>query len=166
MSNDHKRSMKKTGSSTGSSFVSFLLDHCFFSNCNCSGSGMRKAWTYQVFLSFRGPYVRRNFVDHLYNAFTKEGIHVFLDVHQQKKGEDINATIKHAIECNQIRIPIFSPDYATSVWCVKEVSLIAQQEQGRILPLFYKMSPSHVRHPDRPDNPFFHGLFMIPFIYF
>ena len=118
---------------------------------------MRRMWIYDVFLSFRGPDVRRGFVDHLYNAFKKEGIHAFLDAHEVKKGEDINVTIKHAIHCSRIRIPILSQDYATSVWCLNELSLIARlqdQDQGRTIPLFYKVCPSHVRHPDRSESPF------------
>ena len=48
---------------------------------------------YDVFLSFRGPDVRKDFVDHLYNALTSAGIHVFLDSHQLNKGDNITTTL-------------------------------------------------------------------------
>jgi hypothetical protein len=116
---------------------------------------MRRAWRYDVFLSFRGSDVRKGFVDHLYRALTAtKEIRVFHDAHQIKKGDDINATLKHAIESSRIRIPIFSPDYASSVWCLNEVSLIATQVQGTAIPLFYKVAPWQVRHPERSGSPF------------
>ena len=117
---------------------------------------MRRAWTkYDVFLSFSGSNVRKGFVDHLYRALTAGNeIRVFHDAHQLKKGDDINATLKHAIECSRIRIPILSPDYASSVWCLKEAHLIATQVRGRAIPLFYKMAPWQVRHPERHGSPF------------
>lgn len=117
--------------------------------------GMRRAWRYDVLLSFRGSDVRKGFVDHLYRALTaRKEIHVFHDAHQVKKGENIHLSVKHAIECSPIRIPIFSPDFATSLWCLNEVSLIASQVQGTTIPLFYKVTPSQVRHPERSDSPF------------
>ena len=112
-------------------------------------------WRCDVFLSFRGPDVRRGFVDHLYTAMTSAGIHVFLDAHQLNKGEDINTAIEHAIESSRIRIPIFSPDYANSVWCLNECLLISRQKQESLtVPLFYKVDPSHVRHPERSESPY------------
>jgi len=34
------------------------------------------------------------------------------------------------------------------------ILLIAQQKQGTTIPLFYKVAPSHVRNPERPESPF------------
>jgi len=108
-----------------------------------------------VFLSFRGSDVRKGFVDHLYRVLTaSKQIHVFHDAHQLKKGKDINATLKEAIESSRIRIPIFSPNFASSVWCLDEVSHIATQVQGRAIPLFYKVAPWQVRHPEQFGSPF------------
>eukprot|EP00253_Pinus_taeda_P006159 PITA_06159 len=123
---------------------------------NGSGSGinMRRSMRYDVFLSFRGPDVRRGFLDHLYSALTGADIHVFLDAHQLTKGDDIGETLEYAIQRSRIKIPIFSPDYAASVWCLKEVALIASEVQGRTIPLFYKVLPSHVRHPEQCGSPF------------
>lgn len=41
---------------------------------------------HDVFLSFKGRDVRRGFVDHLYNALTRGGLHKFLDTHQINGG--------------------------------------------------------------------------------
>jgi hypothetical protein len=55
-------------------------------------------------------------------------------------------------------IPIFSTNYAESAWCLREVSLIARhQKKGSAIavPLFYNVTPSQVRHPDRSqDGPY------------
>jgi len=102
--------------------------------------------------------VRRGFVDHLYHALTSAGFSVFLDTYQIKRGDDISAALQHAIEVSHILIPIFSHNYARSTWCLKEVSLIVHEvlrkkrkdnESAVAIPLFYDVTPSHVRHPDQ-----------------
>ncbi|PRQ60510.1 putative winged helix-turn-helix DNA-binding domain, toll-like receptor [Rosa chinensis] len=45
-------------------------------------------------------------------------------------------------------IVVLSPNYATSKWCLFELSKILEcmEERGTILPVFYEVNPSHVRH--------------------
>ncbi|KAL6132251.1 hypothetical protein ACLB2K_070622 [Fragaria x ananassa] len=45
-------------------------------------------------------------------------------------------------------IIVLSPNYATSKWCLLELSKIVRwmEERGRILPIFYEVEPSDVRH--------------------
>lgn len=51
---------------------------------------------YHVFLSFRGPDVRKTLVDHFYEALTQVGLNVFLDSDKLVKGEIIWVSIERA----------------------------------------------------------------------
>ncbi|GLJ50835.1 hypothetical protein SUGI_1082780 [Cryptomeria japonica] len=101
---------------------------------------------YNVFLSFRGEDVRKNLVDHLFEALTAAGLHVFLDSHKLRKGEIIGLSLERAIESSAIRIPVFSRGYADSSWCLKEAAAMLRTP-GLIIPLFYDVLPSDVRYP-------------------
>lgn len=102
---------------------------------------------YDVFLSFRGE-VRKTFVDHLYTSLENAGLNAFLDSKKLEKGDEISPTIKNAIEKSAICIPIFSKNYAESHWCLEEVYYMCKSG-GLIIPLFYDVSPTEVRYPDR-----------------
>eukprot|EP01018_Ginkgo_biloba_P038744 Gb_03482 [translate_table: standard] len=104
---------------------------------------------HDVFLSFRGPDVRKNFVDHLYHSLTISGIDAFLDSHKLNKGDDIASSLEQAIRGSRIRIPIFSTNFAQSAWCLKEVSLMSRLEHGLTIPLFYNVTPTQVRYPNK-----------------
>lgn len=107
---------------------------------------------YHVFLSFRGPDVRYNLVDHLFQSLSTAGLHVFLDSERLEKGENIEMNLLEAIQNSTIHIPIFSPDYASSPWCLKELSFMwasRSSVDSRLIPLFYKVDPSDVRYPDK-----------------
>ncbi|XP_057829766.1 disease resistance protein L6 [Cryptomeria japonica] len=108
---------------------------------------------YDVFLSFRGPDVRKTLVDHLYEALTQAGLNVFLDTDKLEKGEIIGLSLDSAIESSAIRIPIFSKGYADSAWCLKEASVMSRTP-GLIIPLFYHVDPTSVRYPDNASSPY------------
>eukprot|EP01018_Ginkgo_biloba_P005501 Gb_04201 [translate_table: standard] len=108
----------------------------------------KKEKKYHVFLSFRGPDVRTTFVDHLYLSLTAAGIHTFLDSEKLEKGQDIGISLEDAINHSDILIPIFSPCYAGSYWCLKELGLMCSS-RNKIIPLFYNVEPGDVRHPDK-----------------
>lgn len=62
---------------------------------------------------------------------------------------------------SRILIPIFSTNYAESVWCLREASFIARQvllTPGKgstiAIPLFYNVTPSQVRRPAQLDGPY------------
>ncbi|KAK3430842.1 hypothetical protein EUGRSUZ_E02286, partial [Eucalyptus grandis] len=102
---------------------------------------------YDVFLSFRGADSRNNFVSHLYQALHQVGIYTFRDSEELKKGDEISMLMK-AIEESRIAIIIFSKNYASSRWCLKEVAKIMEcKEQNNliVLPVFYKVEPTEVR---------------------
>ncbi|KAF8010817.1 hypothetical protein BT93_J1464 [Corymbia citriodora subsp. variegata] len=103
---------------------------------------------YDVFLSFRGPDVRNNFLSHLYAALDQNGIHTFLDNEKLRKGEQISPTLVSAIEESCIAIIIFSKDYASSRWCLEELVKIMECKAQKgliVLPVFYKVEPREVR---------------------
>eukprot|EP01018_Ginkgo_biloba_P036656 Gb_17905 [translate_table: standard] len=87
---------------------------------------------YSVFLSFRGADVRKSLVDHLYRSLSAAGIRTFLDNKELKK---------------------------ESSWCLKELSLMCEHiftsnSPHKMIPLFYKVEPSHVRYPDGEESPY------------
>ncbi|XP_056158534.1 disease resistance protein Roq1-like isoform X1 [Syzygium oleosum] len=103
---------------------------------------------YDVFLSFRGTDLRNNFVGHLYQALHLIGIYTFRDSEELKKGDQISPTLMKAIEESCISIIVFSENYASSTWCLEEVSKIMEcneQKNLTVLPVFYKVDPREVR---------------------
>ncbi|XP_045788672.1 disease resistance protein RUN1-like isoform X3 [Trifolium pratense] len=104
---------------------------------------------YDVFVSFRGQDTRNNFADHLFAAFQRKGILAFRDDTKIQKGESIAPELLRAIEGSEIFIVIFSKHYASSTWCLRELESIlhcSQVSGRRVLPVFYDVDPSDVRH--------------------
>ncbi|KAK9994895.1 hypothetical protein SO802_024598 [Lithocarpus litseifolius] len=110
-------------------------------------SSSTRQWKYEVFLSFRGEDTRTSFTDHLYAALKRNGIITFRDEEELEKGKSISKLFE-AIEESQIAVIIFSKDYASSKWCLKELAKIneCRKEIGLIvLPIFYDVEPSNVK---------------------
>nr|AFP55569.1 TIR-NBS-LRR [Rosa rugosa] len=105
-------------------------------------------WKYDVFLSFRGEDTRKGFTDYLYIELQRQGIRTFRDDPQLERGTAISPELLTAIEQSRFAIVVLSPKYATSTWCLRELSKILEcmEERGTILPIFYEVDPSHVRH--------------------
>ncbi|KAL3750044.1 hypothetical protein ACJRO7_011084 [Eucalyptus globulus] len=105
-----------------------------------------------VFLSFRGSDTRKGFADHLYHSLDKAGIvpaFVFRDDKSIPIGEEFGPRILDAIAWSKISIPIISQKYASSKWCLRELIHImdrAKRTSHIVLPIFYKVNPSDVRH--------------------
>jgi len=103
---------------------------------------------YDVFVSFSGIDTRKGFLSHLTEAFRQNQIVVFED-QKLKKGDEISKSLFRAIETSLISVVIFSPNYASSKWCLDELVKIhkCREKDGHILlPVFYKVEPSIVRH--------------------
>ena len=102
--------------------------------------------SFDVFLSFRDEDTRFDFVSHLYNALSFQGIHTFID-NDLERGEDISAELLKTIENSTLSIIVFSENYASSAWCLDElVKIIECRENNQlVLPIFYKVDPSEVR---------------------
>ncbi|XP_039160984.1 disease resistance protein RUN1 [Eucalyptus grandis] len=103
---------------------------------------------YDVFLSFRGPDTHNGFTDCLYVFMSDVGVRVFRDAEELRPGEKISEILR-VVKSSQIYIPIFSKDYASSKWCLRELTCMVQctcQFSGKeILPIFYDVDPSDVK---------------------
>lgn len=103
---------------------------------------------FDVFVSFRGLDTRNSFTDHLFAALQRKGIFAFRDNQNINKGELLEPELLQAIEGSHVFIVVFSKDYASSTWCLKELRKIFDgvEETGRsVLPIFYDVTPSEVR---------------------
>ncbi|GAU19091.1 hypothetical protein TSUD_79130 [Trifolium subterraneum] len=103
---------------------------------------------YDVFLSFRGEDTRDNFTSHLYAELCRKNIETFID-YRLDRGEEISPALYKAIEESKIYVIILSEHYASSSWCLDELTEIlnCKESYGReVIPVFYKVDPSNVRH--------------------
>ncbi|XP_004308838.1 PREDICTED: TMV resistance protein N-like [Fragaria vesca subsp. vesca] len=118
------------------------------SQVEASTSGSAFPWKYDVFLSFRGEDTRKGFTDHLYDKLRWRGIRTFRDDPELERGTAISQELISAIEQSRFAIVVLSPNYASSTWCLLELCKIFEcmEERGTILPIFYEVDPSHVRH--------------------
>ncbi|KAG6625651.1 hypothetical protein CIPAW_16G112900 [Carya illinoinensis] len=105
-------------------------------------------WSYDVFLSFRGTDTRNNFIASLYATLCQGGIKTYRDDNDLERGEIISPTLLKAIEDSMISIIVLSPNYASSSWCLEELTKILEcrkTKQQIVLPVFYHVDPSEVR---------------------
>ncbi|CAK8578559.1 unnamed protein product [Lathyrus sativus] len=103
---------------------------------------------YDVFLSFRGEDTRETFTSHLHAELCRQNIETFID-DRLGRGEEISSALCKAIEESAIYVVILSQHYASSIWCLDELTKILEckQRYGReVIPVFYKVDPSNVRH--------------------
>ncbi|XP_022632558.1 TMV resistance protein N isoform X2 [Vigna radiata var. radiata] len=104
---------------------------------------------FEVFLSFKGEDTRASFTSHLYTALQNAGIFVFKDDESLPQGKQISRSLRQAIEESRISIVVFSKNYAESWWCLKELEIIMECHKTTgnvVLPVFYDIYPSEVRH--------------------
>ncbi|XP_024160417.1 probable disease resistance protein RPP1 isoform X2 [Rosa chinensis] len=106
-------------------------------------------WKYEVFLSFRSEDTRRGFTSHLYNELQNREIKTFMDIDGTSldRGEGISQSILEAIQESRFAIVVLSQNYASSSWCLDELTQILQcmENKETILPVFYHVDPSEVR---------------------
>ncbi|KAL1341052.1 hypothetical protein AAHE18_09G059300 [Arachis hypogaea] len=103
---------------------------------------------YDVFVSFRGPDIRRGFLSHLVDALSRKKINGFVD-DKIEVGDEIPNSLIRAIEASLISLVIFSPNYSSSHWCLEELAKIVdcREKEGQfVLPVFLDVDPSDVRH--------------------
>ncbi|XP_016495689.2 disease resistance protein Roq1 isoform X2 [Nicotiana tabacum] len=109
---------------------------------------LNKKWEYDAFLSFRGEDTRNNFVAHLHKRLEERGVNVFKDDEKLERGRPISAELLKAIEESRVAIIIFSKNYASSVWCLEELTKLMEcvEKKGQeAIPIFYNVDPSDVR---------------------
>ncbi|KAI9073776.1 hypothetical protein K1719_044273 [Acacia pycnantha] len=112
-----------------------------------SSSSRLSSKKYEVFLSFRGEDTRRSFTSHLHTALCLKRIETFID-YEVPKGDDISQSLIQAIEDSSLSVIVFSENYASSKWCLNElIEILRCKEKGQlVVPIFYQVDPSHVRH--------------------
>ncbi|GJU07245.1 NB-ARC domains-containing protein [Tanacetum coccineum] len=108
-------------------------------------------WKYDVFVSFRGDDIRKGFMDHMFSDFKQKGIHAFRDDRQLPKGEAISPHLYNAIEESRFLIVVFSKNYASSSWCLRELVKILEFKQTQnpkheVGIIFYDVKPDVVSH--------------------
>ena len=105
---------------------------------------------YDIFISFRGLDIRYGFLSHLTKALRRKGIDVFVD-ERLEKGDEISSALIKAIEGSRMALVIISKDYASSRWCLQELVKIMECKRINsqiVIPVFYNVDPSHVRHQE------------------
>ncbi|KAK2639892.1 hypothetical protein Ddye_027687 [Dipteronia dyeriana] len=103
---------------------------------------------HEVFLSFRGEDTRYGFTSHLYDALCRKQIETFIDDDKLERGDEISPALLRAIEGSKIAVVIFSKNYASSKWCLRELAEIIKCKKMNkhiVMPVFYHVDPSDVR---------------------
>ncbi|XP_028955994.2 TMV resistance protein N-like [Malus domestica] len=104
-------------------------------------------WKYDVFLNFRGEDTRKIFVGHLYKALDQKAINTFIDAEELRKGNDLSELLT-ALSNSRLSIVVFSENYASSTWCLKELVQIMEcmdTHKQIVVPVFYQVNPSDIR---------------------
>ncbi|KAK0590370.1 hypothetical protein LWI29_026057 [Acer saccharum] len=102
---------------------------------------------YDVFLSFRGEDTRYGFTSHLFDALRRKQIETFID-NRLVRGDEISQALLRTIGESKIAVVIFSKDYASSKWCLRELAEIMKYKKLNeqiVIPVFYHIDPSDVR---------------------
>ncbi|TQD97382.1 hypothetical protein C1H46_016961 [Malus baccata] len=115
--------------------------------CFSSYGSRRK---YDVFLNFRGADTRKTFVVHLYKALYLKVINTFMDGEELRKGNSISDLL-NSVKESRVSIVVFSKDYASSRWCLKELVQILEcmdKQNQIVVPVFYQVDRSKVCNPE------------------
>ena len=106
-------------------------------------------WIFDVFLNFRGEDTRHNILRLLYAALVQKGISTFKDDKVLERGKPIPSELYTAIEGSRFSVVIFSKNYASSSWCLDELTKIVECRQKMkghtIFPVFFDVEPTQVR---------------------
>ncbi|XP_028756326.1 disease resistance-like protein DSC1 [Neltuma alba] len=106
---------------------------------------------YDVFINFRGEDTRFNFTGHFHEALCRNQIDTYID-YRLEKGDEVWPSLEKAIEDSTLFIVIFSKNYASSTWCLKELAKILECSKNQgcfVMPVFHRVDPSHVRKQSR-----------------
>lgn len=103
-------------------FFQFCYGRVFYQSLNTSSSSTHQ-WTRDVFLSFRGADTRYGFTTFLHRGLCDRGINSLMDL-QLRKGDRISSALLQEIVDSRFSIIIFSRTYASSSWCLDELTKI------------------------------------------
>jgi len=104
---------------------------------------------YDVFLSFKGEDSHVKFISHLNSSLRNAGIYVFKDDDGIERGDQISVSLLQAIGQSRISIVVLSRNFANSKWCMLELERIVEIGRTKgmvVVPVFYEVDPSEVRH--------------------
>ncbi|XP_059076411.1 protein VARIATION IN COMPOUND TRIGGERED ROOT growth response-like [Cryptomeria japonica] len=104
---------------------------------------------YHVLINHRGPDVKRTLASLIYHRLEGHGLRVFLDKHELQAGDSLTPAIKSAICSASVQIAIFSKTYAQSACCLNELLWMFDSRSSIIIPIFYDIQPSDLRHVDQ-----------------
>ncbi|GJU66418.1 NB-ARC domains-containing protein, partial [Tanacetum coccineum] len=76
----------------------FTCERSVISLLKMATTSIPHRWKYDVFVSFRGDDIRKNFMDHMFNDFKQKGIYAFRDDRELPKGDSISPHLYKAIE--------------------------------------------------------------------
>ncbi|KAK9293148.1 hypothetical protein L1049_021134 [Liquidambar formosana] len=117
---------------------------------DCEGNRNAPGREFEVFLSFCGDDTRKGFADMLYHDLESAEIRTFRDSENLHVGKAIGSDLLKAIRESKISIPIFSKNYASRQWCLRElVQMVECQKEPleqKIFPIFYDVKPDDVKH--------------------
>jgi len=99
---------------------------------------------HDVFISHRGPDVKKSFASHLYRRLLSYGLRVFLDQPELQRGDYFTHQIDDAIRSASVHVAIFSSGYADSKWCLDELVQMLDSKMP-IIPVFYGVKPTELR---------------------
>nr|VDD40086.1 unnamed protein product [Brassica oleracea] len=110
-------------------------------------SSSSHVWLHDVFPSFRGEDVRKNFLSHIKKEFKRKTITFFND-NGIERGESIAPELIRGIRGSKIAVILLSKNYASSKWCLEELVEImkCREELGQtVMAIFYEVDPSDVK---------------------
>jgi len=104
-----------------------------------------------VFINHRGPDTKKTFASYLYRRLLIHGYRPFLDQEELEVGSNFPSQIVDTIRSASVHVAIFSPTYAHSPWCLRELVLMLESK-APIIPIFYHVDPAHLRWTDQPTK--------------
>ncbi|GLJ15138.1 hypothetical protein SUGI_0247650 [Cryptomeria japonica] len=102
---------------------------------------------HDAFINHRGADVKESVGSLIFHNLQNKGLNVFFDKNSIQVGDNIPQSIEKAIHSAYVHVVIFSPNYAESVWCMKELQLILKTG-APIIPVFCGIRPSELRMED------------------
>eukprot|EP01018_Ginkgo_biloba_P036968 Gb_41171 [translate_table: standard] len=100
---------------------------------------------FDVFINHRGKDVKDTLASHIYDLLQIHGVRAFLDREELPTGDAFPDAITEAIQSSSVHIAIFSPHYAESSWCLRELALMLKTPNATIIPVFYNVKPEELR---------------------
>lgn len=107
-----------------------------------AGEPLRRATGISVFLSYSHQWAED--AAYIAQVFRTHGLEVWLDVDQLRVGDRLNKEIVRAIKSSDYFVPLLSPEYLASPWCIKEFDMAAG-EGVSVLPI--KVSEGRLAFP-------------------